>query len=302
MPASYSLPTAITSVATSTTLKLRRRVGDHVVVIAEKLFAYAVLLRLSTALTGALLAWKVARYWSAHNGLASAIVVAASFGGTFVLNDIVDCKSDAVNTPWRPIPRGAVAVATAGRLAVILFALALTLGIVVGTPLQIAMLVPILLLCVSYSTLWKTVLLGKNAGVAVLTGAVAIYPVVGYARDLTLPIVLGILVAAFMMQKEIVSDVRDVSGDLASGRPTLVISHHVLAVTIVAAANVIILAFCASSLTSLSLFAWAWPWGVVGLAASAAWSLAAVIKKDKSLARTYLYLANAVALCGILAL
>jgi len=259
-------------------------------------------MRLSTTITGALLAWRMAIRCEAGHAVASALVVATSLAGTFALNDIIDCSCDALNTPWRPIPRGIISLPAARLVVATLFAVALATGALTGSGAQITVLLPITALCITYSTAWKRIPFVKNLGVSILIGAIAIYPALGSTRDLKVPMLLASVIAAFMLQKEIVADVRDISGDVAAGRRTLAASFQWLAILTVIAANAAVLLATLAPVESFGALPWTSAGGRTIAVSSALWSITAVTTRQRSVARNYLYFANIVALAAIVAL
>jgi len=140
-----------------------------------------------------------------------------SFG--YVTNDLRDVAADRVNKPDRPLPSGRVGRSAACAAAVILAGLGVGLASTIDGLAVLAACLALSLLTVYNLRLKSTVLLG-NGLVAALSGAtlgVGSYTV----GNPWAPLGPGVLVALFILAREVLKTIEDVAGDRSIGVRTV---------------------------------------------------------------------------------
>jgi geranylgeranylglycerol-phosphate geranylgeranyltransferase len=148
--------------------------------------------------------------------IGAATTVLLTVAACNIVNDISDLTADAVNRPRRPLPSGRVTVgrarlgaglAAAGGLAVA--------GLISLAALGLASL--FLLAGIAYSVLVKRLGLVAHGWVAAMFGATVVWG--GWvAGAISLPVWLaGLLVAAFLLPRELLKTLADVDGDRIAG-------------------------------------------------------------------------------------
>ncbi len=263
---------------------------------------YALMFRLSSSVTGAILVWRSSvrhelplRAWAP-----AALAVLLAFAATFALNDATDSEVDQINTPWRPVARGSIPTRIAVGCAVVAYCLALLAVIWTGIFAQVFAFCIIVIASATYSFTWRYVASVKNLGVAILIASTSIVPLLGTDVIDTGDTMVFATVFLFMLQKEIVSDVRDLRGDTYNGRQTMVQLRPAMAASIVITSSVLLFII-------LTKF---WNWNssfilfvislvLIGNSVVSTW---AILCRHYRCARSYLYFANAVALVGVFAL
>jgi geranylgeranylglycerol-phosphate geranylgeranyltransferase len=132
------------------------------------------------------------------------------------LNDYFDREVDKVAHPERPIPSGAVAAFGALAASVVLFAIALILGIMINL-WSIGIVVTCIAIIVGYEKYLKAEGIAGNLAISWLTGALFLFG--GAAVDrLDLAWILAALAFLATLGREIVKDIQDVEGDKGSRR------------------------------------------------------------------------------------
>jgi geranylgeranylglycerol-phosphate geranylgeranyltransferase len=172
--------------------------------------------------------------------LVFAAIAAIGFGN--VINDILDIKTDRLSHPERPLPKGEISSGTAVIYAVSLCCIALTCSLLVSKTHLIATLIPVILL-VLYSFFLKGTPLSGN----ILVGILVAYPLMYGGlngpdfKHLIIPALSALLLN---LPREIIKDLHDKEGDMASGIVTsaslpewfitlLLISSSVLYISII---------------------------------------------------------------------
>ena len=142
----------------------------------------------------------------------------------FAVNDYFDRESDAVIKPKRPIPAGALSLKQVVVVAVILFAVGLSLAVLINL-LSFAILLVDSILLLVYSAFVKrksglaaNILVGLLVGTAFLYGGAAVLQVVPVAISVSLtlyPICFGTIGG------NVLRDILSLEGDSQVGYPTL---------------------------------------------------------------------------------
>ncbi len=182
------------------------------------------LVRAHSAAGAALTVWVGARVAGAAWGwgwlapMAVAFLLSAA-GNAF--NDAHDVAIDRINRPQRPVPRGALTVGQARRVAYGCAALALLLALPFGTSSTLGTLAGIALLFL-YTTQLKAIPLLGNAVVGLLTGMAMGYGglLAGDVPSVLLPAAtLGLLFGG----RELLKTIHDLPGDRAQALRTLAV-------------------------------------------------------------------------------
>lgn len=178
------------------------------------------------------------------------LAVFLATGGGNVINDYFDHKIDAINKPNRPIPSGRIPLKNARNYAIILFLVAIIIGIFISLlisgfihlnylnnsnltnyrsflgfnflPVAIVSISSILMIYYAYS-LKKSILIG-NIVVSFLTGLCFVFAgvVIG---DIVVPIYLAFFAFLMTMAREIVKDTEDIVGDKKENAKTFPIVY-----------------------------------------------------------------------------
>ncbi|MCL2116095.1 MAG: UbiA family prenyltransferase [Methanobrevibacter sp.] len=164
-----------------------------------------------------------------------AIAVFLATGGGNVINDYFDHKIDAVNKPNRPIPSGRISLKNAYFYALLLFAVAIILGIFIGyllenfTPTLIVALSSLLMFY--YAKSLKKIALIGNIAISFLTGLCFIFAGIIIGLDTSSSIIihislyLGFFAGIMTMAREITKDMEDIEGDKLEKAKTLPIAY-----------------------------------------------------------------------------
>jgi geranylgeranylglycerol-phosphate geranylgeranyltransferase len=172
-------------------------------------------------------------------GLVAALVTALGTAAGNAVNDYYDVDVDAVNDPERPIPSGRVTRRGARTVAVVAFALALGITVLLLPPLAVLIGVVNLALLVGYSShLKRTPLLG-NVAVAYLTGSAFLFGGAAVGAVAATAVLFG-LAALATLGREIVKDVEDLAGDREMGAATLPVRYGERPALAVASAAVVV--------------------------------------------------------------
>jgi geranylgeranylglycerol-phosphate geranylgeranyltransferase len=151
-----------------------------------------------------------------------ALVAFLFTGAGNALNDVYDRDVDRVNHPERPIPSGRVTPEAAFDLALVLFAAAAFLGLLINVA-ALGLVLLSLALMVSYESRFKAngwsgnLLIGWLVGSLFLFAGLCAYG--GEVRPMQVAASLAVLAGLSTVGREIVKDIEDVAGDV--GRATL---------------------------------------------------------------------------------
>ena len=157
------------------------------------------------------------------NVFLAGIVVFVATGAGNAINDYFDHKIDAINRPERPIPSGRISLKIAGIYSLLLFAVAIIIGFVIGIlPGIIVFLSSLLMVYYAYSL--KTKCLIGNLSISFLTGLSFVLGGV-VVNEITISIYLGFFAFLMTMAREIVKDMEDMEGDKMEGASTLPIVY-----------------------------------------------------------------------------
>ncbi|KZX09877.1 UbiA family prenyltransferase [Methanobrevibacter filiformis] len=156
------------------------------------------------------------------------LAVFLATGAGNAINDYFDHEIDAINRPDRPIPSGRISLKNAKTYAVILFIIAIILGIAIGViinnylPLIIVLFNSILMYLYAYY--FKSTVLFGNIIIAYLTASCFIFG--GIIINLVeIAIYLGCFAFLMTLAREIVKDIEDIEGDAEGGATTLPIKY-----------------------------------------------------------------------------
>jgi geranylgeranylglycerol-phosphate geranylgeranyltransferase len=156
-------------------------------------------------------------------GLAVAATVFAVAGGN-AINDYFDREIDRINTPERPIPRGAVSPRGALVFSVVSFIVAVLLALTLPL-LAIGIAAINLVALVAYTELFKGLPGAGNIVVAYLGGSTFLFGGAAVASgELTTVSTLAVLAALSTVTREIIKDVEDIDGDRQEDLNTLPIA------------------------------------------------------------------------------
>ncbi|MDB2261906.1 geranylgeranylglycerol-phosphate geranylgeranyltransferase [Halorubrum ezzemoulense] len=153
--------------------------------------------------------------------LAAATTVFAVAAGN-AINDYFDREIDAVNSPGRPIPRGAVSPRTALATAALWFAVAVAFAVRLPT-LAIGIAAVNLVALVTYTSVFKGTPGLGNALVAYLVGSTFLFGGAAVGNPHAV-LVLAALAGLSTFTREVIKDVEDVAGDREEGLATLPIA------------------------------------------------------------------------------
>jgi len=135
------------------------------------------------------------------------------------INDYFDYEIDRINRPERVLPRGAMSRRTALMYSVLLFAVGLALAAFINLP-------AFLLALWAYSTMvayaWKLKPMPfvGNLAVASLTGVTPLYGALAVGR-IGLAGTLALCAFLVNVAREVIKDIEDMEGDMATGARTL---------------------------------------------------------------------------------
>lgn len=169
---------------------------------------------------GAYIAGGVTTYPLETAAAAGAAVSATGAGNA--INDYFDREIDRINRPGRAIPRGAVSPRGALIFSFVLFAIAVTLALVLPV-FAIAIAVVNLLALLAYTEFFKGLPGVGNALVAYLGGSTFLFGAAAVGNAWA-AVVLFALAALSTVTREIIKDVEDLEGDREEGLNTLPIA------------------------------------------------------------------------------
>ncbi len=166
----------------------------------------------------------------------SMLVVVAFTGAGNSLNDYFDREVDRVAHPSRPIPRGLISPSVAVAMSSILFVLSAAVGLVIGLPSFIIVVVSVGVM-LAYEVFLKSEGLIGNLAISWLTGALFLFGGASVDR-LDLAWILALLAFLATLGREVVKDVQDLEGD-EGARTTLPMRMGVRNAGIVASLSLI---------------------------------------------------------------
>lgn len=139
--------------------------------------------------------------------------------GGYSINDYFDCRTDLINKPSRPIPRGELRGSEVIFLSIFLTATGIIIANLISGLLGFVSIgAAVLLFLYSYSL--KRVVLVGNLVVSFLCGLVFLYGgmSVGKTAPTLIPAIFSFL---FHLGREILKDIEDIEGDKKSGASTV---------------------------------------------------------------------------------
>jgi geranylgeranylglycerol-phosphate geranylgeranyltransferase len=169
-----------------------------------------------SVLVGATVSGEIGSWAKVLLACASAFFISA--GGNSI-NDFFDLKIDRINKPDRPLPKGAISPPWALLFSVALFLLGMALSLWVGG-LGILVAFGASGLLIVYSWLLKKRFLWGNLTVSLVCALAFVYG--GLAtNDFRLSLVPAAFALVFHLGREVLKDIEDRRGDLASGASTV---------------------------------------------------------------------------------
>jgi len=150
-------------------------------------------------------------------------IVPASFalailnGASNALNQITDLEGDKISKPYRPIPRGDIAIKQALVVSISMYVVAILLSLIVN-PMFIIFIFLIVSFTITYSIPPRLKDVGIPRG---LLGILASWSVFGNAIQ-PLPIAIGLIAMSFLIGGSITKDITDSVADKKTGTHTLV--------------------------------------------------------------------------------
>ncbi|MDR3063756.1 MAG: UbiA family prenyltransferase [Methanobrevibacter sp.] len=188
------------------------------------------------------------------------IAVFVATGGGNVINDVFDYKIDSINRPYRPIPSGRISLKTGKIYSVILFLIAIiigiTLSIIVNNILPVIIVFINCLLMYYYAKTLKSTVLVGNLLVAYLTGSCFVFggSITGNIDLIFLSIFLGFFAFLMTLAREIIKDMEDKEGDEKEGVKTLPITYGLKISSILASIFIIVDCILSPSLYIFNVF------------------------------------------------
>jgi geranylgeranylglycerol-phosphate geranylgeranyltransferase len=162
---------------------------------------------------------RLSRMFSLHDFFFLMLLVFFLYSGGFALNDYVDCSTDLLNLPHRPLPAERLSPRTALILALTLSALAI-LWAAGGGSAAITYACLFVLLSAAYSIWIKSHLfLLKNFVAAVLSSSVFLFMAM-HLKSQASWYIFGVSLL-LGMAREMIMDVRDIDGDTKAGCATI---------------------------------------------------------------------------------
>jgi len=199
----------------------------------------------------------------------------------------------------RPVARGAISVRTAFFCASMAYIVAVVIAMFMTLP---GLLLTLMVITTSalYSFTWGKVPAIKNIGVAASVASIAIIPLIDRALFSIEDALIATMVFLFILQKEIISDIRDILGDTTTNNnKTLVVSHPRIATVIVITANIFLVLI---ALLSQKVFPFRWWFSVPAMVLLAINGIVAtpiVYGKFCKAARSYINFAKIIYICGV---
>ncbi len=186
------------------------------------------------------------------NVFLAGIVVFVATGAGNVINDYFDHKIDAINRPERPIPSGRITLKNAGIYSLLLFAVAIIIGFIIGLLPGIIVFSSSLLMVYYAYSLKKKCLIG-NLSISFLTGLSFVLGGV-VVNEIIISVYLGFFAFLMTMAREIVKDMEDMEGDKMEGASTLPIVYGKRVSSIMAAFFMILASLTSPVLYFLGIF------------------------------------------------
>jgi geranylgeranylglycerol-phosphate geranylgeranyltransferase len=183
-----------------------------------KATALLALTRPQTTAIAAVAAVSVPGSATVPQSVAAGVVVGAICAAGFALNDYFDFTIDRISAPERPIPSGRVSRQDALTLALVLFAVGLTLSFVQG-PTQFLVALSTVGLLVLYSLGMKRFGIVANAATAALCCGIFVYSGTLAGRLHDVVIVIAWLFPV-VLAREMAIDIVHISGDMSANRKT----------------------------------------------------------------------------------
>lgn len=192
------------------------------------------------------------------------IAVFLATGGGNVINDYFDYKIDAINKPERPIPSGRISLKNAKIYSILLFVLAIFIGIIISYlansvfPGLIVILSSFLMYY--YAQTLKTVPLIGNIAISLLTASCFIFAgVIIGMKTSSMEIIytsfyLGFFAFLMTMAREITKDMEDIEGDELEGARTFPIIYGNKISSILAGSLMIIAIVLSPTLYFIGIF------------------------------------------------
>lgn len=140
--------------------------------------------------------------------------------GGFILNDIFDIEKDKINKPQKPIPANSISRSTAFKILFIFFIISFILIITIDSYKLILLFLVSFVLTLLYSIINKYNGILGNLVTAFLSTIPWLAPAL-YTNKISLLLVPALISFGFIFSREILLDIKDISGDKAQNFKTL---------------------------------------------------------------------------------
>jgi len=156
-------------------------------------------------------------------------------GAGNVINDVFDCKIDAVNKPDRPIPSGKITLKNARIYAGILYTISILISLVISYLINnfwfFVMIICSAVIIYAYSRYFKVmplvgnIIVGGMIGFCIILGGFILLCTTKDWNIFKVSLYIGLFSAVLNVARELVKDMEDVRGDQACGARTFPILY-----------------------------------------------------------------------------
>ena len=163
------------------------------------------------------------------------VLVFLMAGAGNVINDVFDCKIDAVNKPDRPIPSGKITLKNARIYAGILYTISILISLVISYLINnfwfFVMIICSAVIIYAYSRYFKVmplvgnIIVGGMIGFCIILGGFILLCTTKDWNIFKVSLYIGLFSAVLNVARELVKDMEDVRGDQACGARTFPILY-----------------------------------------------------------------------------
>jgi geranylgeranylglycerol-phosphate geranylgeranyltransferase len=147
--------------------------------------------------------------------------------GGFVLNDIFDVDKDLINEPQKPIPSKSISKKFAIKILFIFYIISLILIATINSDKLILLFLVSLILTITYSRINKYNGILGNLITAFLSTIPWLAPAI-FTNKITLLLIPALTSFCFVLSREILLDIKDISGDRVQKYKTLPIKAGII--------------------------------------------------------------------------
>ena len=147
------------------------------------------------------------------------VVFTMSFG--YIMNDIIDIKSDQINHPKRMLIQNKITLKEAKILSIIFFIFGIILSFQINYISQFIYLFIVLPLLILYNLFFKKIPFIGNIATATLLGSVFIFTELVLTKKATCLIIPSLLAFNLSFIREIIKDLHDLKGDIYCSMNTI---------------------------------------------------------------------------------